>query len=353
MRFALSEDQVALRDAVRELLARECPPTAVRAAWPGGDPSTLDALWAKLAGMGLTGAAVPEAAGGLGLSDVDMVPLFEETGRVALPLPAVETIAVAGPLLAATGDAHGLLAALVDGELTAAAELTGSTLIPHAQRADVLLWRTGDRIVLAERAAVEIEAVSSVDGSRALGRVGAGPVRVVTDDPQLVRAAWQRGVLATAAQLLGLAARQLDMTVEYVRTREQFGVPVGSFQAVKHQLATALLGLRFARPAVLRAGYSLAAGAAEAGRDVAMAKALASEAAEVVTRTAIQAHGAIAYTVEYDLHLFAKRVWALSPGWGSAEEHRAEIATALGLPGAGVTPPAADRGPVTVHNGME
>jgi hypothetical protein len=121
------------------------------------------------------------------------------------------------------------------------------------------------------------------------------------------------------------------MTVAYAEERRQFGVPIGSFQAVKHQLANALLGLEFAAPAVLRAAWSLDTGADTADRDVAMAKALASEAAERVAATALQAHGAIAYTTEYDLHLFAKRVWASSRGWGDAEWQRARVAAALGL----------------------
>src|SRR5690606_9739705 len=139
-----------------------------------------------------------------------------------------------------------------------------------------------------------------------LRRVAGGRVLAVVDDPAVVERAWHRGALGTAAQLVGLARRMLETTVEYVKNRQQFGVPVGSFQAVKHHLANALLQVEFAEPAVARAGFSLATDDPDRDRDVALAKALASEAATTVARIAIQCHGAIAYTTEYDLHLFAK-----------------------------------------------
>lgn len=122
------------------------------------------------------------------------------------------------------------------------------------------------------------------------------------------------------------------MTVEYVGQRRQFGAPVGSFQAVKHQLADALLRIEFAAPAVAQAGFSLASRDPDRVRDVSMAKALASDAAREVARATIQCHGAIAYTTEYDLHLYVKRAWALAADWGSAAWHRAVVARDLGLP---------------------
>ncbi len=341
MRFALTDDQAALREAVRELLVRECTPAVVRAGWPGeaADPDRVAAVWAKLAEMGVLGAAVPEAAGGLGLGACDVVPLMEEAGRVALPLPIVETAFVAAPLLAEAGDPDGLLGRLVGGEALVAAALDGSGLLPHAGRADVLLLgdAPGAPVRLADPEAAE--PVESIDGARALGRLadpGAG--RALDLSPAAAAAAWERGALGTAAQLIGLSRTLLALSTEYVKERRQFGVPIGTFQAVKHQLATALLGLEFAAPAVLRAAWSLDRGAAEASRDVAMAKALASEAAERVAGTALQVHGAIAYTTEYDLHLFAMRVWASARTWGDAEWQRARVGAALGLDSASPVP---------------
>ncbi len=135
--------------------------------------------------------------------------------------------------------------------------------------------------------------------------------------------------MGTAAQLLGLGQQLLDLTVGYVKERHQFGVPIGSFQAVKHHLADALLALEFARPVVYGAAWSLATDQADASRAASHAKAAASDAARLVGRQALQCHGAIGYTVEYDLHLFLKRVWALSEAFGSAAAHRAKVAESL------------------------
>jgi alkylation response protein AidB-like acyl-CoA dehydrogenase len=137
----------------------------------------------------------------------------------------------------------------------------------------------------------------------------------------------QLAVLAAAAQLVGLAQRMLDMTVGYVKDRQQFGVPVGSFQAVKHQLADALMEIAFARPAVQRAAVTLIP------RDVSMAKAMASDAASLTARKALQCHGAIGYTVEYDLHRHLKRTWMLARAHGDAAWHRERIAEELNLMG--------------------
>jgi alkylation response protein AidB-like acyl-CoA dehydrogenase len=350
MRFALTEDQAALRDAVRDLLARECKPAVVREAWEGGAGAPrVAAVWEKLAEMGVLGAAVPEEAGGLGLGACDVVPLLEEAGRVALPLPLVETAFVGAPLLAAAGD-EDAVGRIVEGELLVACALDGADEVPWAGDAGLIL--VADRPggpVAALRASSDAGAGSTADGGfpqwdgalaaadsiDAVRRVGiltgrsAAELLGAGDEDCL--AAWQRGALGAAAQLIGLSRALLAMSVTYAEERRQFGVPIGTFQAVKHHLANALLGVEFAAPAVLRAAWSLDTGAATADRDVAMAKALASDAAERVAATALQAHGAIAYTTEYDLHLFAKRVWAGSRSWGTAEWQRARVATALGL----------------------
>jgi alkylation response protein AidB-like acyl-CoA dehydrogenase len=346
MRFALTSDQAALREAVRDLLRAECPPAAVRAGWPGSeeaDAARVRGVWAKLAEMGVVGAAVPEESGGLGLDACTLVGLLEESGRAALPLPIVETVFVAGPLLAAAGDPGERLARLVDGELLVAAVLDGSGLAPYAERADVLLVGDARSIGGAGPAQATVEGairlldppvfepLRSVDGARSTGRVPSRAGVALDLDGAALAAAWDRGALGTAAQLIGLSRTLLAMATEYVKERRQFGVPIGTFQAVKHHLATALLALEFAAPAVLRAAWSLDAGAPTASRDVAIAKALASDAAEQVAKISLQAHGAIAYTVEYDLHLFAKRVWAMSRTWGGADWQRARVAAALGL----------------------
>jgi alkylation response protein AidB-like acyl-CoA dehydrogenase len=140
------------------------------------------------------------------------------------------------------------------------------------------------------------------------------------------------GAIGAAADLLGAAAAMLERTVEYARQRVQFGRPIGSQQAVKHQLADVLLALEFARPVVARAAYSYDLGLPGQVRDAAMAKVFATEAAQTAARTCLQVHGAIGYTDECDLSLWLRRVWALSVAWGDVAHHRAVVAEDLLAP---------------------
>jgi alkylation response protein AidB-like acyl-CoA dehydrogenase len=131
-----------------------------------------------------------------------------------------------------------------------------------------------------------------------------------------------RAAAGSAAYLIGLADRMITMAADYAKERQQFGKPIGSFQAVKHLLANARVSLEFARPATYRAAWSLATAQPTVSRDASMAKALASDAADLAARVALQVHGAIGYTWECDLHFFMKRTWALSRAWGDAATHR-------------------------------
>lgn len=316
MRFSLTTDQTAFRDAVAELLAAQCPPAVVR-----GAPS---AIWPRLAEMGLFGAAVPEPAGGLGLTEVDLVPVLMEIGQAAVPHPVAATTAVAAPLLAAVGDAR--LADVVAG-LTKVSVAGPGGLFPF--EADLVLVIEDGRVRLSS---IVEPAGSTVDTSRPLGRVGAAAGAVLTDDPGLVELTRQRIELSSAAELIGLGRRMLALTTSYVGSRQQFGVPVGSFQAVKHHLADAALALEFAAPPVLAAGWEVANGTPDAGRAVALAAVMASEAAAGMARAAIQCHGAIGYTVEYDLQLYVKRAWALAATI-DIDAHLDALATALDLGG--------------------
>jgi alkylation response protein AidB-like acyl-CoA dehydrogenase len=327
MFFGLPEQAQELRAGLREVLSDACSPDTVRAAWPGGDDTQVQALWRALGDLGLPGLLVPEAAGGLGLDDVVAVAALQEAGRAAVPGPVVETVAVAAPLLCAV---DALPKGLLDGGVRVAVQR--GPVVPYAQTADLVLQLTGTEARLLARADADVEPVATVDGSRRAGRVtGAGTRLDVA--PEAVRQAVHRGTLGTAAVLLGLSRRMLAITVDYVRGREQFGVPIGSFQAVQHPLADALVGVEFADPAVLRAAQSLVDDEPDTGLHVALAKTLASDAAHAVAGATIQAHGAMAYTVEYDLHLFAKRAWALAADWGSAAEHRDAVARRLLTPG--------------------
>lgn len=340
MRFAFTDDQLLFRDAVRELLAKECPPEAVRRAWAAPADAAVDRdRWRGLAEMGVLGLMVPEASGGLGLTELDLVLLLEETGRVALPEPIVDAAAVVGPMLAdlpAGPRRDDWLARLARGEALAGVQSGGRASIANAAEADLFILAHEDEVHGVERSQVQLTPQQSVDGARKLALVDwhrTPETRLVhgAEGWAAINRAFDRGALAVSAQLLGLADRMLTMTVEYVNQREQFGVPVGSFQAVKHHLADALLALEFARPVVYRAAYSMATpeAAAHRSRDVSMAKIYAARAAHEVGRAALQCHGAIGYTIECDLHLFMKRAWALERVWGEVSWHGDRVAAAV------------------------
>jgi alkylation response protein AidB-like acyl-CoA dehydrogenase len=301
MRFAFTDDQLALRDAVRELLEKECSPAHVRAAWTNAT-GRVPGLWAKLADMGVVGMLAPEEHGGLGLTMVDLVLILEETGRCAVPEPIVETAAFGVPLVDRT-------------DVTIAIAFADAA-VPWADTADVIFTPAGR----FEHDATELVARPSVDGARRLFEIRGTPAPVAAAE---LAAAFDRAVVGVAAQQCGLAQRMLDMTADYAKERRQFGVPIGSFQAVKHHLANARIALEFARPLVYRAAATLDPVHA------AMAKSKADEAALEAARVALQCHGAIGYTTEYDLHLFMKRAWALARSMGDGRHHRNRVGAAI------------------------
>jgi len=328
--FTFTEDQYLFRDTVRELLADKCTPTAVRAAWENRS-GRVDGLWGQLADMGVVGLTAPDAAGGLGLNEVDLVLLLEEAGRAALPEPLAEHTAVAVPTVADAAPDHPLLGPAAAGEITISVGLEQSPYVSGAEEAGALVLQHGDALHLVERADYTVESTRSVDESRRLGRVRWTPSTEssLSTDPALVARAFDRGALAAAAQCLGIAQQLLDLTVAYVQDRQQFGKPVGVNQAVKHHLANVGLAIEFARPVTYRAAWCVANEHPELTLEVSTAKALASDAVDLACRHALQCHGAIGYTVEYDLQLWLKRGWALAASWGDATWHRQRVADAV------------------------
>jgi alkylation response protein AidB-like acyl-CoA dehydrogenase len=327
VRFAPTDEQAAMADAVRDVLAAECPPALIRAAWDD-DGTAARTLMARLGDTGLLALLVDEERGGLGLDAATLAPVLEQAGYAAAPGPVTDTVAVAAPLLAAAR--HPRSEDVLAGRLLVASGLGRTGLpVPHAQIAELFLLDTDEGPRALDRDEVELEPLEAVDGARRLARVRPVAAGVAIDADDGLTA-----TLGVAAELVGLGQRMLDLTVEYVGQREQFGKPVGAFQAVKHQLADALMAVSFARPAVRRAGATLSAGWDSAARDVAIAKATAADAADLVSRRAMQCHGAIGYTVEYDLHLYAKRAWALLADRGDAVEQRGRVADDLGIPAA-------------------
>ena len=332
MRFALDDDREALRSTARELLAALCPPAVVRAAWTGPpDPRP----WRALAKAGALAVLVPEPDGGLGLDETYLVPVVEEAGRVALPHPLTATALVAAPL-GVVGPVVATDLDAVGATVTAGPAATADRPPPIVSAATVaeaflLVSGTGE-LRLHDAHDVDVEPVETVDRSRHCARVrprAAG--QVVTGGTEAVAAAFDRGALGAASELVGLSRTMLELTVSYVAQRHQFGRPVGSFQAVKHHLANARLQIEFAAPAVMYAAYAVAHGQSDARRSVSQAKFLTGAAAAVTGRAALQCHGAVGYTTEHDLHLYLKRSWALARSWGGADFHADRVAASLGL----------------------
>jgi hypothetical protein len=327
MRFGLDEDREALRSTARDLLAELCPPAVVRAAWTQQPDS---AAWNALADAGALAVLVPQSEGGLGLDETYLVPVVEEAGRAALPHPLTATALVAAPL-GVTGTAVTTDLGAANTTVTTDLGAPGA-VVPAATYAESFLLRSDGGLRLYRAHEVEIEPVENVDASRHCARVRPlTPGELVTDDAAAVEAAFERGVLGTAAELLGLSHRMLELTVGYAAQRHQFGKPIGRFQAVKHHLANARIQIEFAGPAVLYAAYAMAHGVGDAIRAVSQAKWLAGNAAAVTGRAALQCHGAIGYTTEYDLHLYLKRSWALARSWGGADFHTDRVAASIGI----------------------
>jgi alkylation response protein AidB-like acyl-CoA dehydrogenase len=351
MRFAFRDEQLLLQSTVRDFLRKESPPAVVRKLWAsetGHDP----ALWAQLAELGVLGAVVPEAHGGLGLDERDLVLLLEETGRAALPVPVVATAAVAAPLLgelAETGASGTALAGhwlpkLAAGEAIVAIGHPENPFVADAPLADLLLLAHGAELHAVERTpALRCVRRPANDPGRRLYAVAWQPrpetcVARGGVARRLLDAAFERGALACAAQLLGATEQMLALAVAYAGQREQFGRPIGSFQAVQHQLADAKVQLEYARPVVYKAAWSVACRAPSRSVDVSHAKLAASAAGDFTARRALQVHGAIGYTWEQDLHLWMRRAWSLALDWGAAPQHLARVSAFVLADGAPIGP---------------
>ena len=364
MDFALSDDQQLLRGTARAFLDERVTPAVVRALW--SDPrGERDDLWKELARLGWLGLALPEAHGGSGLGMVETAVVLEEMGRAVFPGPYLETVVAARAIEVAgtpaqqarwlpgiaAGDVRATVA-LLDADLDwrpestrtraertpgGAVRLTGTKQwVPWANVAHLILVpaRGPDGLALdlveggAEGlgvapvlamdpgmrwATVTLDAVPVPQGAR-LGEAGAAAA-ILGD---LLR----RGAVGAAAVMLGAARRCLDMSVEYAKVREQFGQPIGSFQAIRHRCAEMLLEVENAHSATYYAAWALDANAEDAALAASVAKAYVSEAARKACGEAIQVHGGIGFTWEYDLHLYFKRAKALEATWGDADYHR-------------------------------
>ena len=334
MNFRFTDDQLLFAQTVADILANECPASAVRDA-SEDETKSVPGLWDTLAAIGVVGMTAQESHAGLGMSDLDLVLLMEEFGAAACPEVVLEHTAVALPLIAECG--NGLqrerwLARAAAGDARLSASL-GSRFVVGAGQADALVLCNDDELHLVPVDAVRLEARRSVDETRRLSAVEWEPAEgtLLTADAGAIERARDRASVAAASQCVGVAQHLLDATVEYVQERQQFGKPVGVNQAVKHHLADVGKAVEFARPMVHRAAWALSVAAPDASEAASMAKLLASEAVDLACRSALQCHGAIAYTIEYDLQLWLKRGWALAAAWGDANHHRNRIGLQLGI----------------------
>ncbi|HET7349966.1 MAG TPA: acyl-CoA dehydrogenase [Marmoricola sp.] len=315
MDFRTTDEQRGFAHALHDLTSRADPVSAAR-AWAAGDHDPGLALWRRLADQGVTALVVPLEHGGLGGSPVDLAVAFEVLGHQLAVGPWVESAAY-------------LTRALPPEQVGAVADGVVATVavpphVPYAVDADVaalvhLVTPQG-----VHRAAPD-EQVRSLDTTRHLFTVAAesdGSAPECDD-------AFDHAVLACSAQLLGCAERLLADTVTHVQGRRQYGRTIGSFQAVKHQLADVRIGLDFARPLVHGAAVALHSGDPAASRSVSAAKVAAGDAAHRASRVALQLHGAVGYTAELDLGLWIHRVRALVNAWGTTTFHRGRVADAL------------------------
>lgn len=296
MDFLIASERLELAEAVREYLAGTHGPEVLRKLDEGDNRDP--AIWQGLVEMGLTGLIVPENHGGLGMQLLDAALIARECGRFALAEPLVESAFVATPWLLAKGETD-CMEALAAGE--------ARTLPAHSING----WQADG----------EGTALDSVDPLRNLAALPAD----ASDDPLLL----DLGALMASAQLLGLAEAMLDQAVEYSSIREQFGQPIGGFQAIKHKLADVAVALEFARPVVWRAAQALDDRLESAPVHVSHAKIAATDAAYLAAESAIQVHGAMGYTYEVDLHFWMKRAWALGGAWGSRAFHLRRIHDAV------------------------
>src|SRR3954468_4047470 len=330
MRLRPDQDALDFGASVRELLEQQCDAEALRAAWDSTD-GRVPGLWKRFADIGVTGLTVLEEYGGAGMDLTWALPMLTAVGRAAAPEPLVETLAAARIVAAAGGAvASEWLPQVADGSAVLAVGPGPSGVVSAAASADLLLLADDEAVWALPAAAVSVQQLPSVDTGVRLATVEWSPKDAVARiDPQLAESAYEWAVVATSAQLVGLAEAMLDMAVRYALQREQFGKPIGSFQAIKHQLADVYVGLAFARPVVNRAAWSVTRDQPSRARDASHAKHAASVAAGRAARTALQVHGGIGYTFEHDLHMWLKRTWSLSSLWGNAAHHRARVATAV------------------------
>lgn len=357
MNFDLSEEQRLLTETVRQFLEQECPATRLREIFDGEtghDPS----LWKGLVEMGLCGIAISERYGGAGLETLDLALVSETLGFAAAPVPffghALAALAISRaasedqkkkwlPALAA-GDLVGTVALGEEGNrwqpeewsLAAGSTLTGlKTNVPFASSADLLvvgLAGGGLAVVEAGANGLSCEALGGADRTRRIEQVSfdATPYEVLPEGVSAAGRVRDTALVLLAADALGGATRCVEMSVEYAKTREQFGVTIGHFQALKHQLADMAVEVEPARGLTWYAAHALDHVEDQAERSAAIAKAHLTERYMQVARDTVEAHGGIGFTWECDVQIWFKRAMFDRAFFGTPSVHRERAAALAG-----------------------
>jgi alkylation response protein AidB-like acyl-CoA dehydrogenase len=374
LEFTAEQDE--LRDGVRAMLARECPISLVREVVEKG--ATPDALWSQMVELGWPALTVPERAGGLGMGTVELAVVVEELGRVLAPGPFVPTVTQLAPIVAeagsreqqerflggiAAGELTGTLALVEEsgsvdaGHVTATATPDGDGFVLEGAKETVVEASTADEIAVVartpgtrgddgvgafvvSRSDVRLEPIDALDPTRPLARVALDGVRIGADralgppgpaTAASVRRAVEVAATALAVETVGAAQAIFDITLAYAKQREQFGAPIGSFQAIKHKFADMLVALERARATSYFAALTIAEDDDRRALATSTAKAAAGDCAALLAKEGIQIHGGIGYTWEHDMHLYVRRVKSSSLLFGNAAQHRARVADLIGL----------------------
>jgi alkylation response protein AidB-like acyl-CoA dehydrogenase len=330
MDFEPTDDQLTLQAELRGFLGDRVTPEARRAI--GQLPGAVDRdLWRGLGDMGLFALTLPEADEGVGLGLAEATLLFEELGRAAVPGPLIGTFLAAG--LGAEISARAATGAAVVG-LTPAGQ---PALVEHAAALDALLVVAGDGVSITERPTGSRPVDRPLDPLTPVDVVDALPAGRAVGGPEVAARLRATGGLLAAALQVGLADAAITLATAYAKERTQFGRVIGTFQALKHLLADAQVGVEVARAAVQAAGVEIddaggAVGAEAPGharRAVDAARIVASRAADRANRACIQVHGGMGFTWELDAHLYLKRALVLDVGIGSPDEAIESLAAAL------------------------
>ena len=362
MDFDFSPEQYTLRDEARRFLDERCPATHVREFVD--DPSGWSReLWKQMADLGWMALPFPEEAGGLGQSFLDLVLLLGELGRAVAPVPFLSSVGMAGQVIVRHGSADQqkrLLAGIASGERVATvaiaeaagsydeagvscrAEQAGDAWRLTGEKRYVLDASSADVFVVAARAPEgvrwfvvsdggSVRAQRSYDLTRPIGvltldGVEAEPLELPGLEPGL-----RTCVAALCAEMVGTGSKILDLAVSYAKEREQFGRPIGSFQAIKHKCAEMLTDLESSRSAAFYACWAAATDASDAALAVSVAKSYCSDALARLGGEGVQVHGGIAFTWEHDMHLYLKRIKSAEALFGDAAFHRERIAQLVGF----------------------